>query len=129
MKKLVALLFSLVFVSNSFGMEPEEALSNQNIKFDKIEKRQLQEKNNLLLQENNKLLHQIKHQNKVIILQNYLSYEYMTRLVDQHRTLSNTKSEVKAKNDYALLIKKTYLDQVELDKSWENSNKKTKDSQ
>jgi hypothetical protein len=67
MKKINTLLLMSAFTiaSNSFGMESEETSSNQSINFDKLEQRRLQEQNNKLLQENNRLL-------RIIITQNHL---------------------------------------------------------
>ena len=57
-----------LLTNTSFGMKPEEASSNQYINFNKLEKRRLEEQNNRLLQENNKLLCIIIKQNQLISL-------------------------------------------------------------
>lgn len=105
MKKLITSLFSLIITSALYGMKPKETMSKQNKKFDKIEKRQLQEKNNALLQENNNLLKEIKRQNETIIYQNYISFEHEIILVETHRTAIVDEFAKKAKFEYQNLMR------------------------
>ncbi len=118
MKKITAALLTctLAITNNSCGMEHEETISKQNRKLEKIEKRQLQEKNNALLQENNKLLKDIQRQNKVIISQNHISFEHEIILVETHRSLAYGKSEKKAEFTYRDMMRKLYEDETKYDK-------------
>jgi len=80
----------------------------------------------MLLQENNELLHHITQQNKIIIMQNYLTYEYLKRHIDQHRSFAFSKTEIKEKHEWGALMEKTSLDYLDQERSWKSSNKEKK---
>ena len=92
MKKLTTLLvttaYTFTIINNSFGMKSEETSSDQCIKFDKVEKQRLQEQNNMLLQENNKLLRIIITQNQLISeSERPQCYSIYTTQADRYRKL------------------------------------------
>jgi hypothetical protein len=80
-----------------------------------------------LLQENNRLLHDIKRQNKVLIKQNYLNHQYQdlhTKLCfSKTKGVSYTeKQNRKTKHRLASKIKETYMTERLTDLSWSASN-------
>jgi hypothetical protein len=110
MKKTITLcLIACAFTSsnNAFGMLPKETTSNQNEpivsqdnKFDKIESQRLQEKNNMLLQENNRLLRTIITQNHLISLtQRPADYFLYTPRAGYYKKLNDIYEEFKLDNN------------------------------
>jgi hypothetical protein len=119
MKKITTFLLTsacaLAITNNSLGMikDPQDPGAS----FDVVAS----------LTENNKLLHDIKRQNRSIIKQNYLNFQYHTLHIElcTSQALALSPSEVqKTKEKYQLAakIKETYLNERLTDKSWSSSD-------
>jgi hypothetical protein len=106
--KKLSLTAALVITSGSFGMEKETDIA-------------------ALLQENNKLLQDIKRQNRVIIKQNFLNYQHQnlhTELCSSRAIAYSCSEKDKLENKYkiATKIKEVYLGEKLTDLSWSISD-------
>jgi len=114
MKKLTILFTSacaLTISNNSFGMEKQP--QDPNVSCDTV----------ALLQENNKLLREIKRQNRAIIKQNFLNFKHHTlhtQLCSSEFMMKPYNLETSLNEKYKLQtkIKEIYLTERLTDKSW-----------